>query len=75
MPSNHTFFGLTPEYDQTMMDQIFDLSYYSNGGLTFEQIYNMPVNVRSYYYMKLLRTKEAEAKAAEEQQQKNNRGR
>jgi hypothetical protein len=35
------------------MDQIFDLSFHGQGGFPFEQVYQMPVNVRSYYYAKL----------------------
>jgi hypothetical protein len=53
------------------MDQVFDLSYYTKGGFPFEQVYNMPVNVRSYYYAKLVGVKEAEAAAAEKAQQEN----
>lgn len=56
------------------MDQVFDLSYYTHGGFPFEQVYNMPVNVRSYYYAKLVAIKEAEAEAAEKAQ-KQNKGR
>lgn len=71
LPSDQAFFGLTSEYDRVVMDQVFDLSYYTKGGFPFEQVYNMPVNVRSYYYAKLVGVKEAEAAAAEKAQQEN----
>lgn len=51
------------------MDQIFDLAYYTKGAFPFENAYNLPVNVRSYYYAKLVSVKEAEAKASEQAQQ------
>jgi len=57
------------------MDQVFDLSYYTHGGFPFEQVYNMPVNVRSYYYAKLVAIKEAEAEASEKAQKQNKGGR
>lgn len=50
---NHTFFGLTLEYIQRVYDQIFDLVMYSEGGFEYESVIRMPVNVRSYYYLKL----------------------
>lgn len=52
------------------MDQIFDLTYYGNGGFTFEQVYAMPVNVRSYYYAKLVRIKEIEKETIEQSKSK-----
>lgn len=55
------------------MDQVWDIAYYTEGGFPFEQVYNMPVNVRSYYYKKLVLIKENERKMIEEQT--NNRGR
>lgn len=65
LPSDQTFFGLTSEYDQKVMDQIFELVYFGKGGFTFEAVYNMPVNVRSYYYVKLAKILEEQAAAAE----------
>jgi hypothetical protein len=51
---NHTFFGLTNEYIQRVYDQIFELIMHSEGGFEYESILRMPVNVRSYYYAKLV---------------------
>lgn len=35
------------------MDQIFDLAFHGQGGFSFTEVYNLPVNIRSYYYFKL----------------------
>lgn len=75
LPSDQTFFGLTPEYDQRIMDQIFDLTFYGQGGFNFTELYQMPVNLRSYYYAKLAKILEERQKAAEAQSQKNQKGR
>ena len=49
------------------MDQIFDLAYYTNGAFGFTELYEMPVNLRSYYSVKLVRTKEQEKERTEHQ--------
>jgi len=49
----YEFFGLTFEYNQKVFEQIFDLVYRGKGGFTFNDVYLMPVNLRSFYYMKL----------------------
>jgi hypothetical protein len=41
--------------------------FYGQGGFTYSDLYNMPVNLRAFYYMKLydimeMRKQEAEAK-------------
>lgn len=73
LPSDWTFFGLTFEYNQRVYEQIFDLSFYGQGGFTYSDVYHMPVNLRSFYYAKLadiMDTRHKEAEAA-----KNNTGR
>jgi len=65
LPSDWTFFGLTFEYNQRVYDQIFDLSFYGQGGLPYDDVYNMPVNLRSYYYAKLVDIMEARRKEQE----------
>ncbi len=55
------------------MDQIFDLSFHGQGGFPFEQVYNLPVNVRSYYYAKLAGILEERARMAEEANKKGRR--
>ena len=68
LPSDHHFFGLTPEYDQKIMDQCFDLGYYSKGSFTFDSAYQLPVNLRSYFWVKLWQKLEEENKAIENAQ-------
>ena len=50
------------------MDQCFELGYYSNGAFSMMDAYELPVNVRSYYYAKLVNLKEQEIKQAEANQ-------
>lgn len=78
MPSEHHFFGLTADYDQRVMDQIFDLTVNLNAGdysltsnFTFTELYEMPVNLRSYYYLKFANLKAELQKIASENAQKN----
>ena len=73
LPSDQTFFGLTPEYDKLVMDQCWELGYYGEGSLTMTEAYNLPINVRSYYYAKLVATKKAEAEAIEKAQKEQGR--
>lgn len=51
------------------MDQCYELGYYGGNSLSAIDAYNLPVNVRSYYYAKLVNMKKAEAEAAEKAQQ------
>lgn len=53
LPSDHRFFGLNFDYNQKVYEQIFDLCYYGQGGFQFRDVMEMPVNLRSFYYMKL----------------------
>ena len=53
MPSDWTFFGLTQKYKLQKADQIFDLTYHSNGAFSYTEVYNMPVYMRTYYIRKL----------------------
>jgi hypothetical protein len=54
--SASTFFGLTPEYKVNLHRQIFELTYYTKGGITFEEAYYMPVYLRNFYYRELVET-------------------
>ena len=60
------FFGLGSEYRPVLYDQLFDLMYYGKMGWTWTELYNLPVWVRRYYYLKLadVRKKENEAENA-----------
>lgn len=53
LPSDHRFFGLTYEYNQRVYEQIFDICYYGKGGFNFIDVMQMPVNLRSFYYLRL----------------------
>lgn len=56
-----TFFGLAPEYKVVIHDEIFSLCYYSNGGFTHSEVYDLPVYLRRFYLRKLTTTKQDEA--------------
>lgn len=47
-----------------MFEQIWDLVYKGKGGFTFSDVYLMPINLRSFYYMKLAECIVAEQNAA-----------
>lgn len=60
------------------MDQIFDLvvnvnvgEYSITSNFKFSELYEMPVNLRSYYYLKFANLKNELNKMAEAQAQKN----
>jgi len=62
------------------MDQIFDLTVNLNVGeyqltsnFTFTELYEMPVNLRSYYYLKFANLKTELQKAAEARKNKGRR--
>lgn len=55
------------------MDQCFELGYYGNNTFSVLEAYSLPVNVRSYYYAKLVGIKEAE-KAEYERLNQENKG-
>ena len=62
-----TFFGLTSEHKVAIHQSIFTLSYFSNGGFTFEQVYHMPVYLRNFYLKHLEETKQKEADMVQKQ--------
>lgn len=62
------------------MDQIFDLTVNLNDGdysltsnFTFTELYEMPVNLRSYYYLKFANLKEELNKITKANAQKKGR--
>ena len=65
LPSDQTFFGLTPEYDRLVMDQCFDLGFHSQSCFTFDTAYDLPVPLRSYFYAKLSAILKARQEAGE----------
>ena len=62
-----TFFGLTSEHKILIHQSIFTLSYFSNGGFTFEQVYRMPVYLRNFYLKQLEDTKQKESDIVQKQ--------
>lgn len=60
-----TFFGLNSENKVELHKTLFTMAYYSNGAFNFEQVYNMPVHLRTFHMKQL---EEAKKKEAEEMQ-------
>ncbi len=53
LPSDWTFFGLTPKYKVFKEEQIFDLVYFGKGGFSYESVCNMPVYLRTFYIKRI----------------------
>lgn len=49
-----TFFGLRPEYKRSVLDGIWEVIKYTQGGLDFITLYNMPIYMRTYYFNKFV---------------------
>lgn len=63
-----TFFGLTSEHKVEIHKTLFLMAYHSNGAFNFEQLYHMPVYLRTFHLKQLeeIKAKEADAvKAAQ----------
>lgn len=59
-----TSFGLSSEYKVRLQKQIFELVYYTKGGITYEEAYFvMPVYLRRFHYNELVDTLKKEADA------------
>lgn len=58
-------FGLPSNYRVILHEEIFNLCYYSQGGFTQSEVYQLPVHLRQFYLRKLTATKEKEASASE----------
>ena len=57
------FFGLGSDYKARLYDQLFELMYYGKMGWSWTELYQLPVQIRYYYYRKLADIKEKEYKA------------
>ena len=68
--SDWTFFGLTPTYKVNKQEQIFDLVYHSQGGFTYQDVYNMPVYMRTFYLRKLQKLFDSQKKEHEKAMKK-----
>ena len=62
-PLESGFFGLGSDYRPVLYDQIFDLMYYGKMGWSWTELYNLPVYLRRYYYLKLSKVKKDEHNA------------
>jgi len=49
-----------------LYNEIFSLSYYSNGGFTFDVVYQMPTILRKHFIKKLQDVKKSEKKELDE---------
>lgn len=58
-----TFFGLTSEHKVEVHKLLFSMSYYSNGTFTFQDMYNMPIYLRTFYKKQLEDVKKKEAES------------
>jgi hypothetical protein len=47
------FFGLTPEYRNLVFQQLHEIVFHGKGGYTWSDVYNMPIWLRKYTFMKL----------------------
>jgi hypothetical protein len=45
-----TFFGLTPEYRNSVFSQIHEIVFHGNGGYDWNTIYNMPIWLRKFTF-------------------------
>jgi len=52
-PSPYDFFGLPPEYKPQIHEQLFQLMMHSKGGFTFDEAYNLPIYLRTFYLNRL----------------------
>jgi hypothetical protein len=51
---------------------LFALVYYSNGGFTHNEVYNMPIYLRAFYIKQLEEAKREEAEAVKSATKKGN---
>ena len=52
-PSIYRFFGLTPEYRQSIFSQIHEIVFHGNGGYDWHTLYNMPIWLRTFTFKKI----------------------
>jgi hypothetical protein len=65
-----TFFGLTSEHKVDVHKTLFAMAYHSNGAFNFEQVYNMPIYLRSFHLKQLEEAKRREAEQVKQVQPK-----
>jgi hypothetical protein len=57
------FFGLTPDYKIGLHEEVFSLCYYSQGGFTWSEVYELPIYLRRFYIQQVSKAIEARNKA------------
>ncbi len=65
-----TFFGFKPEDRVKFHENIFNLLWYANGKLSWDDVYNMPIFLRNYYVKRVNKMIEQETERIEQQQAK-----
>ena len=65
-----SFFGLQHKDKQLNHEQVFQLIYFGKGGFTFDEVYNMPIYLRSFYYKRLEKQYKEETTQIKKEQQK-----
>ena len=48
-----SFFGLTPQYRNTLFTQVHDLVYHGGGGFIHSEVYNMPTWMRKFHILRI----------------------
>jgi len=64
--NNFNVFGISSKDKKNIHDEIFTLSYYSEHGFSFNDVYNMPVALRKFYLNKLVDVKNKEKEKIDE---------
>jgi len=59
------------EYKAELHEQIFQISFNSQGMLSFSELYNMPIYLRKFYFKRLQKHYKDEAEEMKVVQQKN----
>jgi hypothetical protein len=54
-----SFFGLTPEYNESVYEEFFFLKYH--GGWSFAEAYNLPVQLRKWFLKRLIKQMKEES--------------
>jgi len=60
-------FGLSKEYRNVWLREIHDLILNSNGGITWEEAYHMPVKYRRFHLKQIIDQREKENEEVEKQ--------
>mgnify|MGYP003386636528 CR=1 FL=1 len=60
-----TFFGLGLDYKPILHKQLFDIVYFSKGAFTHDDVYCMPIYLRTFYYGELSKQLDLEKEAVD----------